>query len=75
MAHHSMSVLGMRRVNWVRIEVLAEGSVVCDVIGVGHRLPIALRVPLATATGLAASGVPTIVRCTKLSAAAERVAS
>ena len=51
----------MRRVSWVRIVVDGEGAH-CEVVGVGHRLPSVRRVSLDTALGLAASGVPTVVR-------------
>jgi hypothetical protein len=51
----------MRRVSWVRIVVDADGTH-CEVLGVGHRLPTVRRVSLETALGLAASGVPTVVR-------------
>lgn len=51
----------MKRFSWVRI-LLTEGDSVCDVAGVGYRLPVVRRIPLHTATALAASGVPTIVR-------------
>lgn len=51
----------MRRVSWVRIVVDAHGAH-CEVLGVGHRLPTARRVSLDTALGLAATGVPTVVR-------------
>lgn len=51
----------MRRVSWVRIVVDGDGAH-CEVLGVGHRLPTVRRVSLDTALGLAASGVPTVVR-------------
>ena len=51
----------MRRVSWVRIVVDGHGAH-CEVVGVGHRLPTVRRVSLDTALGLAASGVPTVVR-------------
>ena len=53
--------LGLRHLSWVRV-VLTESGPVCEVAGVGHRLPAVRRVPLATATALAARGVPTVVR-------------
>lgn len=56
---------GMRRVSWVRIVLDDDnrrGGVRCEVVGVGHRLPITRPVPLDTALALAASGVPTVVR-------------
>jgi hypothetical protein len=57
----SVPYLGLRRVSWVRI-VLTEAGPVCEVSGIGHRLPRTRRVPLVTATTLAARGVPTVVR-------------
>jgi hypothetical protein len=65
----------MRRVNWVRIEVSAGGHVVCEANGVGHRLPTTHRIALATATALAASGIPTVVRSSPASVTAEPMAS
>lgn len=58
----SCTGLGMRRVGWVRVLVRPDGEAVCHVIGTGHRLPTARRVPLGTALGLAAEGVPCVVR-------------
>ena len=51
----------MRRVSWVRI-IVDDAGAHCEVLGVGHRLPSVRRVSLDTALGLAASGVPTVVR-------------
>ncbi len=51
----------MRRVSWVRIVIDGDGAH-CEVVGVGHRLPSVRRISLDTALGLAASGVPTVVR-------------
>ena len=53
--------LGLRRVNWIRV-VLTDAGPLCEVAGIGHRLPTIRRVPLSTATSLAAQGVPTVVR-------------
>jgi hypothetical protein len=52
----------MRNVRWVRVFLTDEGGSVCHVMGTGHRLPTARRVPLATALALAAEGVPCVVR-------------
>lgn len=61
-ARTDWALLGLRRVSWVRI-VLTDGGVArAEVAGLGHRLPVVRSVPLATATSLAASGVPTVVR-------------
>lgn len=51
----------MKRFSWVRI-VLTDDEPVCEVVGIGHRRPVVRRIPLHTATALAASGVPTVVR-------------
>jgi hypothetical protein len=56
------SGLGMRRVSWVRVVVGDGGEAVCHVMGIGHRLPTARRVPLATALALASEGVPCVLR-------------
>ena len=57
------ATLGMRRVSWVRVVLGADGEPVrAEVAGTGHRLPVLRPVPLATATSLAAAGVPTVVR-------------
>jgi coproporphyrinogen III oxidase len=52
--------LGLRRVSWVRV-VVHGGVTTAEVFGIGHRLPITRRVPVATALGLAAGGVPLVV--------------
>jgi hypothetical protein len=51
----------MRRISWVRITVDEQGAH-CDLVGVGHRLPMVRPVSLDTALALAAQGVPTVVR-------------
>jgi hypothetical protein len=51
----------MRRVTWVGI-VIHSGRATCEVVGVGHRVPVCRPVRLGTALDLAASGVPTVVR-------------
>lgn len=56
--------LGMRRIRWVRVEVKGDGTAVCQVAGIGHRLPVVRRVSLGTALALAAEGVPWLVRST-----------
>ncbi len=53
--------LGLRRVGWVVIEALPHGHR-CQVMGVGHRVPVERVVPLTTALALWRSGVPTVVR-------------
>lgn len=53
--------VGMRRVQWVRITMNEDGPA-CELVGVGHRLPVVRRVPLRTAAALTATGVPVVVR-------------
>ena len=53
--------LGLRRVSWVRIS-LTEAGPVCEVAGIGHRVPTIRRIHLSTAAALAAAGVPTVLR-------------
>jgi hypothetical protein len=54
--------LGLRRISWVRIELLAHGHRCAVVVGVSHRLPVERSVPLGTALELWRSGVPTVLR-------------
>lgn len=58
---HAVPYLGLRRVTSVRI-MLTDAGPVCEVTGIGHRAPTTRRIALATATRLAAAGVPTLVR-------------
>lgn len=53
--------LGLRRVSWVRIELLPDGHR-CVVIGVSHRLPVERSIPLGTALALWRNGIPTVIR-------------
>ena len=46
----------------MRVLVSDHGAAVCHVMGTGHRLPTVRRVSLATASTLAAEGVPCVVR-------------
>lgn len=52
---------GFRRVDWVRV-TMDHDSPRCDVVGVGHRLPVVRRVPLRIAAAFVAAGVPVVVR-------------
>lgn len=52
--------LGMRRIDCVRVVLDGERSR-AEVDGVMHRLPRTVRVPLATASALAAEGVRLVV--------------
>lgn len=51
----------MRRVAWVRITIETT-AVRAEVVGVGHRLPVTRRVPLAVAAALVADGIPSVAR-------------
>lgn len=53
--------VGMRRVALVRVRRDAHG-VHAEAIGTGHRLPTTRVISLATASRLAAQGVPLVVR-------------
>jgi len=51
------AALGFRRIEAVRIRQRAEGPV-AEAVGVVHRYPRTVRIPLAAATRLAAAGIP-----------------
>ena len=59
-ARPSVSALGFRRVEFVRLIVDEQGTT-AEVIGVTHRLPHTIRVPLRTAQALIDAGVPRYV--------------
>ena len=56
----SVPALGFRRVEFVRFIVDEQGTT-AEVVGVTHRLPHAIRVPLRTAQALIDAGVPRYV--------------
>jgi hypothetical protein len=56
-SHTSVSALGFRRVDFVRLIVDEQGTT-AEVTGVTHRLPHTIRVPLRTAKALIQAGVP-----------------
>ena len=56
-AHRSVSALGFRRVEFVRLMVDEDGTT-AEVTGITHRLPRTIRVPLHTANALIDAGVP-----------------
>jgi hypothetical protein len=56
----SVSALGFRRVEFVRLIVGDQGTT-AEVVGVTHRLPHTIRVPLRTAQALIDAGVPRYV--------------
>ncbi|MHB1584226.1 MAG: hypothetical protein ACYCU7_01330 [Acidimicrobiales bacterium] len=53
---------GLRRVSWVRIEVVAGRPVRAEAVGVAHRLPVTVPISLKRAAELAAGGVPVVRR-------------
>jgi len=53
---------GLRRVSWVRIEVVAGRPVRAEAVGVAHRLPVTVPISLRRASELAAGGVPVVRR-------------
>jgi hypothetical protein len=55
--HPSVSALGFRRIECVRLIVDEDGTT-AEVTGVTHRLPHTIRVPLRTAHALIEAGVP-----------------
>ena len=56
----SVSALGFRRIEFVRLIVDAHGTT-AEVVGVTHRLPRTIRVPIRTAQALIDAGVPRYV--------------
>lgn len=59
-AQRRRSLAGLRRLGWVRVTLVADGAR-CEAIGTGHRRPVVRLIPLSTAAGLIASGVPAVV--------------
>lgn len=55
--HRSVSALGFRRVEYVRLIVDEDGTT-AEVTGVTHRLPRTIQIPLHTANSLIDAGVP-----------------
>jgi len=62
----SVSSLGFRRVDFVRLIVDEDGTT-AEVTGVTHRLPRTIRVPLRTANALIEAGVPSRVEARRQS--------
>ena len=56
----SVSALGFRRVDFVRLIVDEDGTI-AEATGVTHRLPRTIRIPLHTASALIEAGVPSRV--------------
>lgn len=63
--------LGMKRIGWVRIVVDGDDCR-AEVHGLAHRLPRTVRVAMATASSLAAEGVPLLVHRTATTATEPR---
>ena len=55
--HRSVSALGFRRIEFVRLLVDEDGTT-AEVTGITHRLPRTIRVSLHTAIALIDAGVP-----------------
>ena len=55
--HRSVSALGFRRIELVRLLIDEDGTT-AEVTGVTHRLPRTIPVPLHTAIALIDAGVP-----------------
>jgi|GEM_PF-5312536 len=55
--HRSVSALGFRRVELVRL-LIDEAGTTAEVTGITHRLPRTIRVPLHIAIALIEAGVP-----------------
>jgi hypothetical protein len=58
--HRSVSALGFRRVECVRLIVDEDGTT-AEVTGVTHRLPRTIQIPLHIANELIEAGVPSRV--------------
>ena len=56
----SLSALGFRRIEFVRL-IVDEHGTTAEVVGITHRLPHTIRVPLRTAQALIDAGVPRYV--------------
>ena len=55
-------VPGLRRVEWIRLELAAGRPVRAEAVGVAHRLPVTVPISLHWAAELAADGVPVVRR-------------
>ncbi len=64
--HTSVSTLGFRRVDFVRL-IVGEDGTTAEVTGVTHRLPRTIRVPLRIANALIEAGVPSRVEARRQS--------
>lgn len=62
----SVSCLGFRRIEFVRLIVDEDGTT-AEVTGVTHRLPRTIRIPLRTAHALIEAGVPSRIEARRQS--------
>jgi hypothetical protein len=60
-------VTGLRRVDWIRVLLGADGPR-AEAVGVRHRRPTATPISLAAATELVSRGAPLVVRDLRLGA-------
>lgn len=55
-------VPGLRRVEWVRLELVNGRPTRAEAVGVAHRLPVTVPISLRQAARLVAGGIPVVVR-------------
>jgi hypothetical protein len=60
-ASSAASLVGLRRVDWVRL-LVDDDHVGAEAVGVGFRLPTTCPIPMSVAARLIASGVPHVTR-------------
>jgi hypothetical protein len=60
-AFSAASLVGLRRVDWVRL-LVDDDHVGAEAVGVGFRLPTTCPIPMSVAARLIASGVPHVTR-------------
>ena len=60
-ATSAASLVGLRRVDWVRL-LVDDDHVGAEAVGVGFRLPTTCPIPMSVAARLIASGVPHVTR-------------
>jgi hypothetical protein len=60
-ASSAASLVGLRRVDWVRL-LVDDDHLGAEAVGVGFRLPTTCPIPMSVAARLIASGVPHVTR-------------
>ena len=60
-ASSAASLVGLRRVDWVRL-LVDDDHVGAEAVGVGFRLPTTCPIPMSVAARLIASGIPHVTR-------------